>query len=106
MHAAIADATADIHGIKIDTGANKKSNLSVEQYTQYCCMLGLKEAIGVSDRRGVIGIGGIKKSVGTAEIQIPFKDLGVVIDIRLLLQTGRVPTLLCLKDPYKNIVNI
>lgn len=106
MHAMIADETADFHGIKIDTGANKMSILSLEQFTQYCRKFGLEESIDVRDRSGVRGIGGNEMSVGTAAIQIPFKDLGIVIDIRGLLLTGRVPTLLCLNDIYKNRLDI
>lgn len=51
-----------------------------------------------SGGRSVRGIGGIRNSIGTATIKIPFKDLGVIVDFLFLLMAGRFPTLLCMAD--------
>lgn len=106
MYANMTDKTAEFLGIKIDTGANKRSIMSLAQYSHYCQKFGLAEAIRMNNNHGVKGIGGSRKSVGTANIQIPFKDLGVIIDVQFLLLTGQVPTLLCLKDLYTNGLDI
>lgn len=51
-----------------------------------------------SDGRSVRGIGGTRKSIGTATIKIPFKDLGVIDYVFFLLMAGRFPTFLCMTD--------
>lgn len=44
--------------------------------------------------------------MGSATIQIPFKDLVIVIDVRFELLTGSVPSLLCLRDLCKDGLDI
>lgn len=96
----------DFLGVEIDTGENRMSVMSTIQNARYCHTFGLKEAIDTRTAKRIRGIGGRRKSVGTVIVQVPFKDLGIVIDVRFLLLEGSVPTLLCLKDLYRNGLDI
>lgn len=104
-HAMEPKGQTNFDGVKIDTAANRKSIMGTHQYDEYCKTFGLRPAIR-TQTRGVIGIGGRKSSIGTVTIQIPFPNLGLIIDVCFLLMTGNVPTLLCMKDMIDNNLDI
>jgi hypothetical protein len=84
-------------GIIIDTGANKSSLMSVKQYRAYCRSFKIPASI-----RGPMkifkGIGGTRRSMGSARIAIPFPKLGMCADIEFQIIDDDVPTLLSLRD--------
>lgn len=92
-------------GIRIDTAANRKSIMSMNQYNAYCKTFGLRPAIKPRTK-GITGIGGRKAGRGTVMIQIPFPNLSIIINIDFLLIDSNVPTLLCMKDMIDNNLDI
>lgn len=80
--------------------------MTTSQYALYCRKMGLRQAIDVNGGRAGRGIGGNRKYVGKVLLQVPFKCLGVVIDIYFMLLEGKVPTIMCLKDLYRNGMDI
>lgn len=69
-------------------------------------MFELKEAKSPGAGRAVKSTGGRRQVVGTALIQVPFKKLGIVLEIYFMILTGHVLALLCQKDLYRNGVDI
>lgn len=72
----------------------------------YCKEFGLKPEIDSTEDRAVNGIGGIIKALGTVMIQIPFKKLHTIIVVQFLVLSGRVPTLLSMRDMAENDLDI
>lgn len=89
------------NGILIDPGANYLSMISLSQYQAYCRKYGVPASIKYVEERSVGGIGGKAKLFGMVNLSIPFKELGVVIDIPFYVTSSSVPTILCLKDLKK-----
>lgn len=58
------------HGIKNYTGTKRMSIMSLEQYRQYCARFGLNLAICTACKREVNGIGGRRKSIDVAIVQV------------------------------------
>lgn len=52
--------------------------------------------------RTIRGVGGRRKASGLAMIQIPFINLGAVMDVDFLIIVEYIPSLLSLRDMYKN----
>lgn len=77
----------------------------IEQLQDLCHRLRLRPEIRPHDR-GVVGIGGGTKGTGTETIPIMFPDLRLIIDVNLLLMSGKMPSLLCMKDMKKNDLDI
>lgn len=72
----------------------------------YCQTLGLKESICTSNGKAVKGIDGWNKSIGIALMQVPFKQLGVTIDVKFIYLEGEVPSLMALRYLYSNWLDI
>lgn len=64
---------SEFMGIKIDTGTNRRSIMSANQYCTYCVTFYIPSAIRPSDGRWVNGIGVDRRSAGTVKIQVPFR---------------------------------
>lgn len=75
--------------LRIGHFANRRSIICQQQYTAYFKELGLGQAIRPKKSVGVIGIGERRKAVGIVRIQIPFKDLSLVIDVDFLVWRKR-----------------
>lgn len=54
----------------------------------------------------MIGIGGIKRVVGSSPIQVPFPAMGVEIEVDVILIYGKVPSLLSMKSMVENGLEI
>lgn len=57
-----------------------------------------------TDKLTIAGIGGISKVTGVVIIQIPFKDLGIVIDVTFVVLKGDIQTLLSMNDMLGSIL--
>lgn len=94
IYTTISKASKNIsQGVKIDTSANLKSIMWMSQYYAYCQTFGIITSIK-SQKRRVVGIGGLNTGIGTATIQIPFPALGLIVDINVLLMSDAIPTFL------------
>jgi hypothetical protein len=81
--AAYDDKTDNFRGLLVDTGANNRSTMCVDQYRTYCRSFGIPMNIKPSHRH-LKGIGGRVKSIGNSTLPIPFPGLGVIIDIEFI----------------------
>ena len=75
----------ELKDVTIDTGANRKSVICQSQYTAYEKEFGRRIPVKKSKRKGVKGIGGLCEILGDVSIQIPFKELGLIIDVDFAL---------------------
>ena len=92
------DRRQEFNGIIIDTGANRTSMMSLDQYIAYCREHNVPARIA-DFNRSVRGIGGVcVKTIGKATVAVPFPDIGVVCDITFHITEGHNPTLLSLRD--------
>lgn len=89
-------------GLRLDTGANRASVMCGNQYEAYTKEFGLRNAMRPAPDRTIRGIGGRRKAAGMEMIQIPFSDLGLVIDVDFVIINEEVPSLLSMKDMYTN----
>ena len=101
-----ADGEIVFEGVILDTGANRISIMSMSQYQAYCREFGCPIEIDYAQNRGVNGIGGKTEAVGTAIIPIPFKDIGIIIDVRFRIMRNACPSLLCLRDMIESGMEI
>ena len=85
-------------GSMIDTGSNRSSIISLNQYQAYCREFSIPAAIDKSEKRSINGLGGKTKSVGSVLIPIPFPELGIVADVKFRVVEENVHTILCLRD--------
>lgn len=90
------------YGLRIDTRANRTSIMSCKQYDSYCRSFGYKTVITQPQGRIVRGIGRYQDAAGMASIQIPFQDLGLILDVDFKLLSERVPPLLSMRDMVGN----
>lgn len=93
-------------GVRIYTCANLTSIMSNEQYRAYLRGFGLKRAMRLNTGRTVRGIGGKRISIGTAAIQIPLRDLSIIIEVEFLILAEATPSLLSIKDMLMNNLDI
>jgi hypothetical protein len=93
------------NGVIIDTGANRRSTMCLEQYRAYCARYGSPHRIQ-KQARSIRGIGGSVRAVGIANLPIPFSDLNVTIDVEFLILPGAQPTLLSLRDMMENEIGL
>lgn len=89
-------------GLRIDTGANRFSVMSSDKYDAYCKEFFVTPRIVRKEGREVNGIGGKSVAIGATIIEVPFRDLGIVIDVRFLIISSDVPTLLSMRDMVDN----
>lgn len=52
------------------------------------------------------GIGGSCDSIGDAEIQIPSRNFGILIELKFLHLTENLPTLLSMKEMLQNELDL
>lgn len=102
----LSDRQHSFRGIVLDTGANRRSVMCLNQYRQYCKLFHLPMKIDHSDQGGLIGLGGRVRAIGSATISIPFKDLELMIYVRFRIMNRDGPTLLSLRDMYKKQLDI
>ena len=89
-------------GIILDTGANRRSAMSIKQYKAYCREFHVPFDIDYQDNHNLLGIGGQGRAIGTATIPIPFVDLDIVIDVKFRILDTNCPNLLSLRDMKEN----
>lgn len=87
------DIPTDLEGVTIDTGAKRKSVMNRKQYHSYQRKFGREIPILNYDK-GLKGIGGVIKVIGYARIQIPFLDLGTILEIYFAIVDQDCPSLL------------
>jgi hypothetical protein len=94
---AATDDYPTFRGLILDTGANRKSIMPLEQYRSYCQAFGVPVEI-----RPVTGrVGGIASSItvcGVATIPVPFPELNIVCDFEFYLYNGDGSNLLSKLD--------
>jgi hypothetical protein len=92
-----AESVPIFEGIIVDTGANKSSLMSLEQYRAYCKVFKVPANI-----KGAMkmfkGIGVSRSSVGSVVIAIPFPKLGICADVEFQIINENVPNLLSIRD--------
>lgn len=95
MHAnKITDINETLDKKRIYRCTNRTKIMSEAQYIVYCRKLGVKSEIRKSINRRVKLIGGTKRRIGTAMIQIKFKDFDFVIDVEFFLLAHKTLNLL------------
>jgi len=99
MNAALAvnERKSEFNGMIIDTGANRLSIMSLQQYRAYCREHGVPSSIS-KDRRRISGLGSKHYSIGTATISIPFPSIGLICDVNFHIFEDNVQTLLSRRD--------
>lgn len=98
MHSRTVDRELKFDGIRIEKGTNEISIISVKQYEAYCITFNLCNTVGQSDGRAVKGIGELKISKGSATLQIPFKNLGIIIEGTFMLLEEDITSLLSMRE--------
>lgn len=88
----------EFEGNVIDTGANRSSMMSLSQYRIYCEEFGVVAQLDKSRSKSIRGLTEKATSLGSTKLPIPFKDLGVFIDIEFQIMKDDVPSLLSLSD--------
>lgn len=84
MHAALSEAESPLfQGLRIDTCANRTSVISINQYKAYCRQFNFPSQINKTRKKSLRGLGGTSEPIGVARIPVPFKDLNLVIDIKI-----------------------
>lgn len=88
---------SSFEGLRIDTFANHTSAITDGQYQAYCRKLNLSCSIKSASNRAMKGICGNSKAVGLVVIQVPFKELDVVLEVAFLIIDKNIPTPLSMK---------
>ena len=92
------EESEEFKGIIMDTGANRSSTTSLQQYLIYCQEFGAVANINKGMASRVRGIGGNCQPIGVAIIPIPFPYLGIICELLFYIIEGDVPSLFCLSD--------
>ena len=98
--------TSKFDDIVLDTGANRSSVMSLDQYKVYCEEFKIPMKIDKSDKKNIIGLGSRNQTIGTALVTVPFSDLDLWIDVKFRIVNTKCPTLLSLKDMIQNGLDI
>lgn len=108
MHSLLlaGESYSNFKGVILDTGANRRSAMCLNQYRAYCSEFMVPMRIDYSDRHSIVGIGGSTAVIGTAIVPIPFADLNIIIDVKFKILRDNCPTLLSLKDMIENGLDI
>lgn len=107
MHSQLQGETNHhFHGIRIDTCGNRSSIISSKQYQAYRVELSLKHALRQTKGGSVKVIGGPQRAIGTAMINIPFRDLEIIIDVHFMVIKDDIPTLLFMREMVTNGLDI
>lgn len=92
-------------GIQIDTCTSRTSVISMRLYHAFSKIFNLPHSMP-TDKKSVAGIGGTSRATGVAVMQVPFKELDVVVDILFLVLKDVIPTLLSMKGMLNNGLDI
>lgn len=95
----------NFNGVIIDTAANRRSIMSLNQYRAYQSEFGRKVPMRPA-RKDVKGIGGRSTVLGEVTIQIPFSKLNLIIDVEFSILPDDTPSLLSNKDIIENGLDI
>lgn len=82
----------------MDTEANRSSVISKAQYLAYERAFGRRILLLPPARKYLKGIGGHGRVIGEVTIQIPFRALGMLIDVVFSILDEEVPSFLSNKD--------
>lgn len=80
-------------GLRIDNHANPTSVISDCSYVGYCRTFNLAYSISSANNQMVERIGGTSMAVELVIIQVPFKELHVVVDVGFLINKETLPFL-------------
>jgi hypothetical protein len=93
------------NGVIIDTGANRRLTMCLEQCRAYIARYCAPHRIQ-KEARSIRGIGGSVRAVGIASLPIPFSDLNVTIDVEFLILPGVQLTLFSLGHMMQNEIGL
>ena len=107
MEREIATTGRDVefNGVMIDSGCNRKSLMTLQQYHAYCREYGVP-ANFTKRNRTVNGIGGGVQTVGVTTISIPFPVFGMTCEVDFNITLESHPTLLSLNDLKRTGIDI
>lgn len=90
---------SEFKGVMIDTGANRSSLMSIQQYMKYCKEFNSPMEVRKSSR-SVGGLGGANLvTIGKATIPIPFPKIGIICDVTFHIHNDEgTPSILSLRD--------
>ena len=100
MHA----TESSFKGVLCDTGANRSSTMSLDQYHAYCrehlTLASLQHAtIDTSKRKSINGFGeSVTRTIGQTRIRIPIAGLGISRIVTFNIVDTNSPSILCLRD--------
>lgn len=92
--------------LKIGTYANQTSVIGFEQYHAYCRTLYFLQLMKPTANRSISRAGGRNKPVGAVVMQVPFKELKIVIFVTIIVLKEDIPGLLSMKDMIDNGLDI
>lgn len=97
------DYEKSFKGVMVDTGANRSSVMSIQQYRAYCKEHLLPASISapVIDRnvkKRISGFGGMAYTIGKATILIPIAGIGISVPVKFHIVEHNVVSVCCLKD--------
>lgn len=98
--------SSHLQGVWLDTCARRRSVMSKQHYTAYCRNVGSPTSLRTIDGASIQGIGGRMKSIGTAIVQIPVRQLQLIIDLEFLVIPDDIPYLWSMKYMVHNGTNI
>lgn len=101
----ISSELSAFNGVRFDTCANT-SVICEAQYMSYCSEFGLRPSIRPPGGRCITGIGGMRKLIGIVNLQIPFTQLDLVINVDFMMLKENVPTLISVPDIILNGLDI
>lgn len=99
----VAPNSKKFRGVSMDSCLNKIPVIYINQYRVYGTTFRLKYSIRPKNGREVRGIGGIWKDMGDSRVTITFKDLGIIIEIALLILPEHITTLFSMVDNHLDI---
>lgn len=80
--------------------------MSRQQYDAYISDFGLRPSLRPGNGASIQVIGGRRTSIGAALLQIPFRDLRLIIDIHFLIIPDDIPSFLSMNDMADNGLDI
>lgn len=100
-----SDEAPRFDGVVIDTAANCRSIMSLEQYRAFQYEFGRKLPMWPATK-DVKGIGGKSRAISEVTVQIPFLSLNLIIDVKFSILDDKTPSLLCNRDLIQNGLDI
>lgn len=93
-------------GPRIDTGTERSSEISINQYRAYCKSLSLLESITPSHNPSNAGTGGKEASIAVDTIRIWVEMFRVVVDGAFIVLEDSTPTILSTEGKFDSGFNI